>query len=969
MGFGRWLRTRFTAPASQTFSESAPKPIDVLFAEMLGRTSNAPVSRVDALSVPAVQRGRNLICSISTLPLIERDSTGSTVRSPLLEQLDPDVPNVVTLAQTVEDLIFDGISWWRKTGRDFANFPVAVRHLDVNSVSLDPPTGRTPQPLPSGVDPRHAGFVWIDGVQTPATEVIRFDSPNPPVRKVAGRAIRRAILLDQAAQVYAEDPRPLDYFSPAESADTIDDDEIRDMLVQWRAARKRRATGYVPAALKYNQVSAPTPQELQLVELQKQVWIELANALGIDPEELGVSTTSRTYANVIDRRRDKINDVLSPYMLAITQRLSMGDVTRRGHRVDFDLDDYLRSNPTERWSVYKIQKELGVITNDEIRDEERMGPMPADAEPEEVPPVPQGAEASARAGYTFDRDLTFVDVPVESFAVDREQRVIEGLLLPYGRVAKGIRFERGALRWTDPARVKLLRDHDPRQPLGKAISLSESHAGLKARFKLGRTPAADEALQLAEDGVLDGLSVGVDFDITSDTAPDPKNRGALLVRRADLREGSLTAVPAFDDARVTRVAASREGVTPVPDTIEPTTAEPTPAAVPAPQTFTAEQVAAMLAQFAPAPTPTPPAAPEGPSVVDPTRRTPAVVMSEPLPYRFDRGGNFAPVAPGDHVFSADLHEMALARDTYGTQTDAGQRVMALLRAEFDVDSADVNELNPNIQRPDMYVDQREYRTPLWNFVNKGAPPNGIQPFTFPKFSSASGLVGDHTEGTEPTGGTFVTTSQTVTPTPLSGKAYLTRETWDMGGNPAVSTLIWNQMRRGYREGLETATGTFLDTLTAATDITLVGSDDVLAADWDSNLADLQFIRGYDFEAFALESDLYKAFVAARDADGRVLYPITAPMNANGTAQSRFRTLDLGGVTGVPSWALASYSWLFDPTTVHGWATAPQRLEFPGGSDDNATYQPVAKVGIGIWGYKAFANSDIGGVRQVTWAFS
>lgn len=964
MGLRSVLREWFTAPARQTFSESAPKPIDLLFAEMLGRASSGPVSRADALSVPAVQRGRNLICSISTLPLIQRDSTGMTVRSPLLEQLDVDVPNVVTLAQTVEDLIFDSISWWRITARDFAGFPVAVRHLDVTSVSLVPPAGRNPAPLPSGVDPRGRAVIWVDGVETPASEVIRFDSPNPAVRKVAGRAIRRAILLDQAAQVYAEDPRPLDYFTPADGADPIHDDDIKALLAEWRAARKRRATGYVNAALKYNQVSAPTPQELQLVELQRQVWIELANALGVEPEEIGVSTTSRTYANAVDRRRDKINDVLSPYMRAITDRLSMGDVTRRGHRVDFDLDDYMRANPTERVAYYKAMKELGAMVPEEIRQEEGLGPMPAGAEPEEAP---QGAEASVRAGYTFDRDLTFVDVPVQSFAVDRESRTIEGLLLPYNRVAKGIRFERGALRWTDPGRVKLLRDHDPRQPLGKAISLSESHAGLKARFKLGRTAAADEALQLAEDGVLDGLSVGVDFDVAGDTTPDPKNRGALLVRRADLREGSLTAVPAFDDARVTRVAASREGDTPVTDTPEPAQAPADPAAVPAPaQTFTAEQVAAMLAQFAPAPAPV---APEGPTVVDPTRRPAAVAVTEPQPYRFDRGGNFAPVRPGDHVFSADLHEMALHNDVYGDRTEAGRRVMGLLRAEFDVDSADVNELNPTIQRPDMYVDQRDYRTPLWNFVDKGTPPNGIQPFAFPKFSSASGLVGDHTEGTEPSGGTFVTTSQTITPTALSGKAYLTRETWDMGGNPAVSTLIWNQMRRGYREALETATGAFLDTLTAATDITLVGVDDVLAMDWDANLADLQFIRGYDFEAFALESDLYKAFVAARDTAGRVLYPITAPQNANGTAQTRFRTLDLGGVTGVPSWALSDYSWLFDPTTVHGWATAPQRLEFPGGSDNNATYEPVAKVGIGIWGYKAFANSDIGGVRQVTYAAS
>lgn len=371
-----------------------------------------------------------------------------------------------------------------------------------------------------------------------------------------------------------------------------------------------------------------------------------------------------------------------------------------------------------------------------------------------------------------------------------------------------------------------------------------------------------------------------------------------------------------------------------------------------------EQIKALLA---------PQTDPNGPEIVPAA----AVGLSvrEELPYQFDRGGNFL---PGDHVFSADLHEMARARDDYGRDTEAGKRVMGLIQAAFDVDSADVNELNPNIQRPDMYVDQRDYRVPLWNFVNKGAPPNGIQPFTFPKFSSAAGLVGDHTQGTEPTSGSFVTTDQTVTPTAISGKASITREVWDMGGNPAVSTLIFNQMVRGWREGLESATATFLNTLTAATDITFTpngASDDVLAGQWDAALADLQFIRGYDFEAFALEKELYKKFVAAVDADGRKLYPQINPTNANGTASRRFITLDLGGVTGVPSWALPSTpgspnnSWLFDPMVVHGWASTPQRLEFPG-TAVAGTYAPVAMVDLAIWGYKAFANSDIGGVRQV-----
>jgi hypothetical protein len=350
-----------------------------------------------ALSIPAVQRGRNLVCSIATLPLVQHAPDNTPSPSSLLAQLDPDVPNVVTLAQTLEDLLFDSIAWWLVTAQDFAGFPVAVRHLDNTRVTLQPPKAMAPvrpSPLPSGQDPRQAS-VWIDGTEVPASRVIRFDSPNPAVLMVGGRAIRRAILLDKAAGMYADDPRPLDYFTPGDGADPVDDDEVAALLAQWKAARKERATAYVPAALAYHSVDAPSPSDLQLVELQKQASLDIANALGIDPEDLGISTTSRTYSNDVDRRRNKVNEVLAPYLRAIEHRLSMGDVTRRGYEVRFDTSEYLMPNPTDRWNNYRTAKDMGVITDDEIRQAEGLPPLPAEEEPET-------AEASQPASMTFE---------------------------------------------------------------------------------------------------------------------------------------------------------------------------------------------------------------------------------------------------------------------------------------------------------------------------------------------------------------------------------------------------------------------------------------------------------------------------------------------------------------------------------------------------------------------------------------
>lgn len=1036
MGLWRRLTDRFRAVIAATTAafDSAPKPIDQVIMEMI-RGSATRVGRAEALGVPYVQRGRNLLCSISTLPLVQYNRANAIVRNPLLEQFDPDIPNVVHLAQTVEDLVFEGIAWWRVTGfgPGAGMFPSRVRRLDPGTVSVDPPTGRSSAPLPSGIDPREPG-VWVDGEFVTGREIIRFDSPNPALLKVGGRSVRLAILLAKAAGVYADDPRPLDYFTPADGADPVDDKEVQVILAHWKAERKRRGTAYVPAALKYNTVDSPSPQQLQLVELLRQAGLEIANMLGIDPEDLGISTTSRTYFNATDRRQGRVNDVLAPYMRAVTDRLSMGDVTPRGNVVRFDLTEYMRVDPITRVQYYQGLKALEAITTGEIRAAEKLPPMPADQRPEPSPQTDQpdtdpameppdpvdAARPAPVAVFSGDQPMQFVDVPVRQFTVDSRRRVIEGLALPYGPASTskyGLRFRfiRGALKWSSVNRVKLLRDHDMGNPIGVAASLTDRSNGLQVRFKVARGPDGDKALQLAEDGVLDGLSVGIDFDMSSDVEMDPNEDGVMIVRRADLREISLTAVPAFDDARVTKVAASRTtqgaamedcatcGQRHAPGVACSTPQQDPPAAPAAGLTLSNDQLTALLtrpgaldalvqaqqqtqqpAQAAPEgglmlsadqvdalirsgrlgallglPQTAPQAQPEPEQrqTVDPTRRIGASVTREELPYRFDRKGNLGRGVKYD--FSTDI--IAGLRDGDG---EALRRAERFVTGQF-VSVADAGPLNPNVQRPDLYVDQQDFTYPMWNAIEKGTLADAT-PFVLPKFSSSSGLVAAHTEGTEPSAGTFVATSQTITPSAVSGKVPITREAWDQGGNPQLSGLIWNQMLRAWFEALEASVFTLLEGV-APTTITLTtgATNSTLVSQLEDELAKLQFVRGgFRFRDFFNQVDLYTKLIGAVDSNGKKLLPRVGPTNVSGTTSDFFADVIVGGLRGQPAWALAASgsvpanSYLFDRKDVSGWATAPNRLTF-----ENVE---VRFVHIGIWGYKALAVTDLTGVRRISY---
>lgn len=1096
---GGWLG--LAPPPARTYSTGGP--INALIYGAWGQSwiTGGAITRDDALSIAAVERGRDELCSVATLPLLNYRGA-DVVPNAFLDQPDPDVPRVVMFAQTIEDLLCDGVSWWLKTGFDYRGFPTSARR--VVNVTLQPPDGdtRTPAPLPSGHDPRGAS-VWVDGVETPAALVIRFDSPGRPLLTSGARTIRRALLLDALAQMYADNPRPQESFTDTDdqTVTPYTDAEVEAFLAVYRQSRKRGRPAYIPRALTRMDNSSPTPAELQLVELQREVSLELALHMGLDPEDVGVNTTSRTYFNATDRRTDKINRTLAGMMAAITDRLSMQDVTPRGQRVRWDTSEWLRPDPASLITYWQGLKGMGIVDAQWIAAQ---AGIPGDvvrrsitAAPTAAPALPAGADpgqnarwlpaqlgpalTAARLGATFAGDarpqMTFSMIDFATAAppakADMERRTITGLAVPYGAVARkygvGFRFRPGSLEY-DAGNLNRLRVKDGHLGyVGVHQKVEDTKAGPVVTLKILDGPEGsatkmqrDQLLMDAVGGLQDGLSVGVDFSLDPTDGDVVWSEGEQVfdVVRATWNETSVTPDPAFTGARVTRVAASRGGLMdcqhcgrPHPPgmacaiaaqlypqqqpaqyaaALPPAyagqyAAQPAPAAwpanvspagvamVPAPAQLPAAPVAPQIqqGQFAaqlptgpvtadeltaaltglvsgmvkdgkvaaapPAAAPGQFAAPVNPGAM-PLPGAPAgpgqwtgAKVTEPEPYRlaFDRKG-FGIMDRGSHDFSSDM--LAALRDGDAT---AHARALAFVQkhmtAMFNVATTDVDETNPTRQRPDMWVDQREYRYPLWSAVNKGSLTD-ITPFTFPKFNSASGLVGAHTQGTEPTGGSYTTTGQTVTPTAYSGLATINREVWDQGGNPQTSTLIWNQMVRGVNEALEALVVTTLNagTFTALATFTAGNADrqiagNTLGNEMEAAVALLQFVRGgYRFTDGFAAADPYTVLAGARATDGRPRYPMIGPANSNGTAETRFGSIDVGGQTWYPTWALpaagqtasSKLGYLLDRTAVSGWASAPQRLVM----DQTA----VATIGLGVWGYQACAVSDTNGVRTLTW---
>ena len=150
------------------------------------------------------------------------------------------------------------------------------------------------------------------------------------------------------------------------------------------------------------------------------------------------------------------------------------------------------------------------------------------------------------------RHLTF-STAIE--AADTERRIIAGQIVPFGAIGNTnvgkVIFERGSIQIPSASKIKLLAQHNTNDPIGRAQSFKETENGIDGVFKVTAASKGTDFLLMASEGLIDGLSVGVDV-INSRERKD----GTLIVTAALLKEVSLVESPAFSEARVTKVAAS-----------------------------------------------------------------------------------------------------------------------------------------------------------------------------------------------------------------------------------------------------------------------------------------------------------------------------------------------------------------------------------------------------------------------------
>ena len=323
----------------------------------------AYVGRTEALGVPALARCRNLLAgTIGTIPLeLYKKSTGEELGKPMwLDQPSYHQPRSVTIAYTVDSLLFYGQAFWKvvevylEDGRPsrfewIANSRVTATldkdNVFVKSYAVDGTT------LP------------MDGLGS----LVTFQSLNDGILTTGAQTIRAAIDVQKAAAVAAATPMPTGILR--NNGADLDPKEVSGLLAAFKSARNNRSTAYLTSTLEYVP-TAFSPKDMMYGEAIFNLATECARLCNVPAYYVSADqNNSMTYANVQDERKQFLTLSLQPFITAIEDRLSMDDITARGNVVKFDIDkNFLRTDPMQELAVIEKLLSLNLITQEQAME-------------------------------------------------------------------------------------------------------------------------------------------------------------------------------------------------------------------------------------------------------------------------------------------------------------------------------------------------------------------------------------------------------------------------------------------------------------------------------------------------------------------------------------------------------------------------------------------------------------------------
>ena len=447
-------------------------------------------------------------------------------------------------------------------------------------------------------------------------------------------------------------------------------------------------------------------------------------------------------------------------------------------------------------------------------------------------------------------------------AVDNgDRRTISGKIAPYGEVgntsAGRVVFAENSITVPEPSKVKLLMSHDNSKPVGRMQSVTSNKTGLYASFKVSSSTRGSDAILLAQEQLMDGLSVGVEVEDSR------QEKDYLLVTAATLKEVSLVESAAFPSAAVLKIAAQENAV----DENQPTetkgeTVDKTPDEVASEATFL----------------------PDG-----------ATVTLKSVSYeKDDAEGETTPVEAARRIIKPSaLNSQRVRTPIVNMATYTEHKIKAALgndQSKLYVTAADDSfTTNPAFNPTQFlteFVTNTRFGTPAIDACSQGVLPNSGMTISVPSLvTSSGGQAGVAPEVTvEAEGGAVQNTGMVTqylsgTVSKYSGMNTLSVELLERS-DPNFYAELTAQLQNAYLKTIDTAVLTALINAAQGATSTTADLDGII--DYAAESAEkIYTATGYFAQNYLANPAQWGALISAQDTTKRPVFTALQPMNAAG----------------------------------------------------------------------------------------
>jgi hypothetical protein len=392
-------------------------------------------------------------------------------------------------------------------------------------------------------------------------------------------------------------------------------------------------------------------------------------------------------------------------------------------------------------------------------------------------------------------------------------------------------------------------NHDSNQAIGIVTERVDTPEGMLFSAKISKTAAGDEALQLALDGVLDSVSVGV-----NPTKSRANDDGSVTVLAADWIELSMVPVPAFAGAIITDIAASIHH--------EPEETDNNEIQEPTEETEPMSEATPVI------------------EATIPTASLPAVAKR-----KFDLP------TPGEYFAAMHIGGETFRNVAAATQEYIKSRQTALEAAAGDVLTTDTPGLLPVPVLGPVFQDLNFIR-PVVQAIGARAMPNGGASKTFvrPTITTHTSVAAQSSELSAASATTMVIAANTVSKTTLAGQVTLSIQDVDFT-DPASLQIILNDLVGEYMLASDNVAA---DAITAGA--TASGATWTVSSTDPSSLFNALYTAAYNIltatnflpDHLFVDPNVWLYLGKQLDADKRPVFPYVGAaglmgMNAAGTS--------------------------------------------------------------------------------------